>query len=211
MRGLSLLPLEAGEPPVVFARSGQKATLPVGGDTEKTGDSVALWAFGRQWAGPLTVKNGAAELQAPTVRVPVVFQLGPVRDRKVVFSELVVYPDRPVAWDKDTPVAAAGIPDWFDTWSAAVGLPLHKVNELASLDAGNWRTPDKPGLLLLGRKAAGTPGHGPAAICRFAAEHKINVLVLEADWFGVEKAAGPPVGHPVPWVRVARRPFHPSR
>ncbi len=124
-----------------------------------------------------------------TVRVPVVFRLCPSRDSKIVFSELVVYPDQPKPWDKETPLVAAGVPDWFDTWSQTVGLPLHKVEDPALLDAGNWRMPEKPGLLLLGRKAA---GGGPAAICRFAAEHKINVLVLEADWFGVEKTAGAP-------------------
>ena len=35
--------LRAEELPVVFARSGQKVTLPVGGDDGKTGGPVALW------------------------------------------------------------------------------------------------------------------------------------------------------------------------
>ena len=130
--------------------------------------------------------SGAAGFAAPKVRVPVVFRVGPLRDSKVIFSELVVYPDRPAHWDKDTQLAAAGIPDWFDTWSAAMGLPIKKVKDLASLDAGNWRMPEKPGLLILGRKAA---GNSPAVVQQIAAEHEINVLVLEADWFGA--AAGP--------------------
>lgn len=182
---LASLPLQAGETPIIFARSGQKITLPVGGDNGKTGKPVSLWAFGQRWGEPVRVKNNAAEFVAPKVRVPVVFRLGPVRDSKVVFSELVVYPDRPAHWDKDTQLLAVGIPDWFDTWSEAVGLPIKKFKDLAALDAGNWQMPDKPKLLILGRKTA---GNALAAAQGLTAEHEINVLVLEADWF--DDAAG---------------------
>jgi hypothetical protein len=172
-------PLRAAESPVVFARSGQKATLPLGGDHGKSGGPVALWAFGQRWGEPLTVKNNAAEVAAPKVRVPVVFRLSPIDDIDVVLGELVVYPDRPAHWDKDVQLVTSGVPDWFDTWCGAVGLPIEKFKELKSLDAGNWRIAEKPGLLILGRKAG---GDGPAAIARLAAEHAMNVLVLETDW-----------------------------
>ena len=45
---------------------------------------------------------------------------------------------------------------------------------------------EKPGLLILGRKAAGSDS---VVACRLAAEHKINVLVLDADWFGRNEMA----------------------
>ena len=185
---LASFPSRAGELPIVFARSGQKATLPVDGEREKAGGPLVLWAFDQRWGEALTTNSGAAELLAPKVRVPVVFRLGPLRDSKVSYSELVVYPDRPALEDHKTQWVAVGIPDWFDTWSAAVGPPLRKFKDLAALNAGNWRTPEQPGLLILGRKAA---GEGPAAICRFAVEHKINVLVLEAGWFGGEETPDP--------------------
>ena len=79
-----------------------------------------------------------------------------------------------------------GNPDWFDTWSEAVGLPVQKFKDRESLDAGNWRMREKPGLLILGTKG-GRPRSGRC--CRLAAEHKINVLVLEADWFAANETA----------------------
>jgi hypothetical protein len=175
----------AEELPIVFARSGQQATLPAG-DAGKAGGSVVLSAFGQRWGQPAAVKNGRAEFVTPKVRVPVVFGLISVPDAKVIPGELVVYPDRPIPWDKDTQLVAAGIPDWFHTWSRAVGLPVQEFKTLEPLGADNGRLLEKPALLILGRRAAGA---GPAVICRFAVEHKINVLVLEADWFGKEGPA----------------------
>ncbi len=172
------LPLEADEAPVVFARSGQKAKLPVGGGARGT---VALWAFGQRWGEPVTAKDNAAEFVAPNVRVPVAFELISGRDARIIPGELVVYPDRPIHWDKDVQLAAVGIPDWFGTWSKAVGLPVTLLQQGAAFDAGNWRQLEKPGLLILGGKAA---GKGVATVQRLAMEHKTGVLVLEADWFG---------------------------
>ena len=154
---------------------------PVGGDDGKTAGDAVLWAFGQRWGEPVTVKDGAVEFVAPKVRVPVVFQVVSVNRRRLVrdersgghsSGELVVYPDRPIAWDKDTQLVAVGTPDWFDTWSEAVGLPVKKLKDVKSLDAGNWRMLEKPGLLILGRKAAGRrPGRGPPA-CRRAHDQR---------------------------------------
>ena len=191
--------LQAEELPIVFARSGQKVTLSVGGDDGKTGGPVALWTFGQRWGEPMAVRSGAVEVVAPRVRVPVVFRLMPTDDSKVVLGELVVYPNRPVPWDKDTQLVAVETPDWFDTWSEVVGLPIKKFKGLESLNVGNWRMLEKPALLILGRKAAESKKGdrsnlceapsgpfrpiGPVPFFRLAAEHKINVLVLETDWF----------------------------
>jgi len=176
--------LQADELPVVFARSGQKVTLPIG-DDGKTVESLSLWTFGQRWGKPAAVHKGMAEFVAPAVRVPLVFRMMPTDGAKVVLkvvpTELVVYPDRPVRWDKDTQFVAMGTPDWFDTWSEAVGLPVRKLKDMKTLDAGNWRMLDKPAVLVLGGKAAGL---GSVVACRLASEHKINVLVLETDWFG---------------------------
>lgn len=175
-------PLRADDVPVVFARSGQKTTAPVG----KASEAMALWAFGQRWGDSAMATGGTAQFVAPKVRVPVVFQVSPASDSKAVCSELVVYPSRLARWDKDTQLVAAGTPDWFDSWSDAVGLPIKNFKTLASLDAGNWRTLEKPALLILGRSAA---GKNLAAVDRLAATHKVNVLVLEADWFGKEESS----------------------
>ena len=178
--------LEAAEPPVVFARSGQSVMLPVPGDHGLAGRPLALWAYGRFWTEPGTAEGGTVRLVAPKVRVPVVFRLVPVGDQKAVLGELVVYPDRLVPWEKKTRLAAADAPDWFETWSKAVGLPVEELQGPGSLDSGHWRPAEKPALLIVGRKAA---GDGPAAVCRLAARCQANVLVLEADWFGKAAAA----------------------
>jgi hypothetical protein len=171
----------ADDLPIVFSRAGQKATVPVGGDRGATVKAVALAAFGRQWGEAATVRGGAAEFLAPEVRVPVVFRLTPPDRREAVLGELVVYPDRPVSWQKDLQVASAGAPDWFDGWSEAVGLPVKRFKTFEAAEAGNWPPVGKSALLILGRK---TCGDGPLEICRLAVRRKVNVLVLEADWFG---------------------------
>jgi hypothetical protein len=172
--------LRAGEPPIVFARAGHQATLPLG-DAGKSGGTVALWAFNQRWGQPLAVTQGAVRFLAPEVRVPVVFRLASTRDARAVVGEVVVYPDRPAAWDKETQLAAVGTPAWFDAWSEAVGLPVRRFARLESLEAEHWPAADRPSLLILGRAAA---QDRLAAVCRLAAERETNVLALEADWFG---------------------------
>ncbi len=176
--------LQAEELPIVFGRSGQKLTMVVRGDDGKPVDAVVLSAFGWRWAEPIVANGGAVEIVAPSVRVPVVFRMMPKHDSKLVLSELVVYPDAPIAWDKDTQLVTAGTPTWFDSWSEVTGLPVEKLAGLESLSTDNWRMLDKPGLLVVGGSVAGSD---LATICRLAAENKINVLVLEANWFGSNK------------------------
>lgn len=177
--------IRAAEPPVVFARAGRDAAVPLGADHGPAGRPVVLWAFGRAWTEPAKADGGVLRVAAPKVRVPVVLRVVPAGDEKTTFGELVVYPDRPVAWEKKLRLAAAAAPDWFDTWSQAVGLPVERLQGPKSLDF-DARRGDKPSLVLLGRKAAGA---GPAVVCRLAAGQRVNVLVLEADWFGKAAAA----------------------
>ena len=167
--------LRADEASLAFARSGQKLTLPLRGADGRSAGPVALWAFGRRWGEPAPVKNGAVEFMAPTVRVPVVFQMAAEKDLARVLGELVVYPDRPVPWKKRTKLVAVAVPDWFDTWSEAVSLPVRKFKDPKVLDVGNWQVPEKPALLILGGKLAGK------GLC-VTGEHRINVLALETDW-----------------------------
>lgn len=175
-------PLQADEAPVVFARSGQKATLPVGGEHGKTGTPVAIWAFGQRWGEPATVKDDAVEFVAPEVRVPVVFRLSPVSDAGAVLGELVVYPDRPISWDEKILLYAADPPPWFVQWAAVTGLPVRPVVFHEDLPSES----DATSLLILGRNTAGTYMLDAAKLARNKA---VNVLVLDADWFG--DAAGP--------------------
>ena len=92
----------ADEPglPVVFARSGQAATLRLTGSTVPSGQFVALWAFGHRWGDPAVLKGNAAEVLTPAVRVPVVFHVVPVQGPQRAVGEVVAYPDRPAGWDK---------------------------------------------------------------------------------------------------------------
>lgn len=172
--------LRAAEAPMVFARSGSDVVVPLGADRGPAARAVVLWAFGRAWTEPARVEGGVVRLAAPQVRVPVVFRVVPAGDDKTALGELVVYPDRPVAWEKKLRLAAAAAPDWFDTWSQAVGLPVERLQGPKTPDLGA-RHGERPSLVVLGRKAA---GDGPAAVCRLPARHGVNVLVLEADWFG---------------------------
>ena len=181
---------QAAELPVVFARSGQKIAVSVGDDHRKALGGAVLWAYGHAWGKPVKEKDGAVEFTAPEVRVPVVFQVVSVNGEAAgrINPQLIIYPERRIdpdekslwTWDKHTQLAAVGTPVWFDTWAKAMGLPLQKLKNRKTFDAGNWRMSEEPGLLVVGREAAGI---GPATACRLVGEHKINVLVLDADWF----------------------------
>jgi hypothetical protein len=180
--------LGAAESPVVFARSGQMATLSIGGREDEANGRVVLTAYGQRCGEPIIVKHGTAEFVAPKVRAPIVFRPASLQDAaRVIPGELIVYPNRWLPWDtdkqlskyKETQFVAAGVPDWLEAWFGAVGFPIQKLSRRTSLDGSNWRTLEKPALLVLGRKAA---GRGPAEIGRLAIEHRTNVLVIEADW-----------------------------
>ena len=190
--------MHAAELPVVFARSGQKIAVSVGGDHRKTLGGAVLWAYGHVWGEPVMEKGGVVELTAPEVRVPVAFQVVSVNPAdgsyrgmseataKLIHGELVVYPERwnerkeRKDWGKHTQWVTAGTPVWFDTWAEVVGLPVKKFQEIKSLDAGHWRMLEKPGLLIVGSE---TPGNSPATVHRLSADYSINVLTLRTDWF----------------------------
>lgn len=180
--------------PVVFAHSGQKATMRVGSDA-KQASSLVLTAYGKRWGEPATVNSGAVEFVAPEVRAPIVFRPATVADGKIVSGELVVYPDHWIPWDKDpelrklkdTQFVAVGVPDWLDSWLAAVEFTVEKFSGPEMLGARHWRMLEKPGLLLVGRKAA---GGSPDDSARLAADFTTNVLVLDAEWFGDWEPAG---------------------
>jgi len=180
--------LQAAELPIAFARSGQQITLPLRGDKGKQEDgSFALWALGQRWGQPLTARNGAVELTAPKVRVPVVFRLMAANNGRRAVGELVVYPGPSAHWDKNTQLAALETPDWFNTWSAAVGLPVQQLKGPKPSDGGNWRALEKPSLLVLGEKAGASDW---AAASHLAVEYQSNVLVLERDWFRRNETTG---------------------
>ena len=181
-------PLKADEPPIVFAHSGQKLSISLEGKLRPR-DTVLLSAYGRSWGEAMTVEDGRVQLVAPSVRSPIVFRLVSAGDERAVVGELVVYPEGWFPWEKDerlpqvkkTQFVAVSAPAWFESWAEAVGLAVEGMPGAESLARRHWRTPEKPSLLILGRKAA---GDGPSEVARLAALYRSNVLVLEADWFG---------------------------
>jgi hypothetical protein len=173
------LALRANEPPVVFARSGQKVTLPVHVEGDQAERQIVISAFGQQWGESITVKDNGVTFLAPKVRVPVVFRVNLANDVHTLLGEVIVYTDRMVLWDKDTQLASVTNPDWFNTWSKAVGLPIRQFAKIESLEAEHWPDSEKPSLLILGHKSSqGSLGD----LCRLATEKEINILLLETDW-----------------------------
>lgn len=178
--------LKSDEVPVVFARSGQLATLTMADDHGLPGDRVTLSAHGQTWGNPAAVKDRTARILTPDVRVPTVFHLIPLGKTPSVLAELVAYPQGWFAWNtnkelsryKEMQFAAAGAPGWLDSWLDAVEFPIEKLSS-QTLQRGNWRLLEKPAALILGREAAGL---GPAEAARLATDHRAGVLVLEADW-----------------------------
>jgi hypothetical protein len=183
--------LQAGELPVYFTKAGLKTTISVSKIDGEIVENVALWTFGQPFGKPIEVKEGAVEITAPKVRVPVVFRLKATNDDHRDLAELIVYPDRtPVKWNKDTQLVAAAAPEWFNAWAEIVGLPIKKLDGLESLDDGNWRMREKRALLVV----RGEPlRNNLTKLGRLAADHETSVLVLAGDWFADNESVERPV------------------
>lgn len=187
--------------PVVFARAGRTAEVWLWA-VNLPSMKLALRAYGRAWADADARNEGDGKrfvvtFDVPLVRVPVVFSVTSAELEKPELAQVVVYPDRDVAWsgEKDergrpaTKVLlyAAEAPQWFSQWSAAVGLPV-KVVEAGTMppvvvEADGTRP---EAVLVVGRDAV---GRRPADWAKLAAEKKLNVLVLDADWFSEASGA----------------------
>lgn len=194
MRGLACLlvivcfaplpALRANDLPMVFARSGQKARLPVSDAGGQADQRFSLWALGRQWGEELSAKDGAIEIVAPQVRVPVAFQLVSSRQsERAAHAELLVYPDRPISWGdklKKIQFLAVGVPEWFIHWVNATRFP-GDIHQEWPLNLGEWRQPSTDALLIVGK---GVVGKHLAGVRQLAADRNTEVLVLDAEWLG---------------------------
>jgi len=177
--------LRSGETPVVFARSGQRFSLPASIGYKSHQGPLAFWAFGKPWGEPMVMEDDKVEFVAPSVRVPIVFQLKSNRD---THCELVVYPDQPFSWDQDVEFAAVMASDWFTTWAKATDMPVEFL-EIRDLHApAAWRSRKSRGLLILEnsvyRESADVAWH-------LAKKHETNVLWLGADWFAANMGMQP--------------------
>lgn len=167
--------------PIVFGRAGNKAVVecvPI----QKGVKHVVLRAFGRNWTSPVVVDKFVATVEVPSVRVPTVFSVVDPDDVDFILGELVAYPDRDVEWDKKITLYSCGAPQWFDQWAAATGLPVKGV-VVADLASAKLSPADEKGksLLILGRTAT---GKDLLDVAKVANDKKVNILVLDADWFG---------------------------
>lgn len=168
-----------------FARSGRKVAVSPMLVKQVVG-KVVLRAYGRTWTEPVAA-FGSALIDVPNVRVPTVFAITSADNPKTILGELVAYPDRDVQWDAKITLYSCRAPVWFSQWASAIGLPVQQVlaRDLAS---AKLSPSDEKGrsLLILGRSAAGR--NLPDA-AKLAKDKKVNMLVLDANWFG--DAAGP--------------------
>ena len=168
----------ADESPIVFARSGQKVLLraPIGYQRDQDGP-LELWAFDKSWGEQTVVKDGKAEFIAPSVRVPIAFQL---RLGNRISRSLVVYPDRPVPWDKDTDYVVVGASDWFASWAKAMDMPVEFSDNTYMLECVNWHPRKKRGLLILDSPSL---RESPIMALKLAVRHGTNVLWFGIDWY----------------------------
>ena len=180
-------------PPVTFARGGQevRVSLHPFGWPALTELNVVLSAFSRTWSGlaPVAVTSASAwaRMAVPKVRVPTVFSV--IDQNRRIVGELVAYPAQDVAWDEKIVLLAAGAPEgaWFRQWATAIGLPVTRLSDGAKLPDDLPRpSQDQQALLILGGSRT---GKNLSDVARLVENTRINVLVLEADWFG--DAAGP--------------------
>ena len=178
--------------PVIFSRCGQKAFIEI--SVKDPTSAVVLRAFGRTWGSPEPKRTPhdpgptGAEITVPSVRVPTVFSVTPPERPERVLADLVAYPDKDVEWDNKIALYAAGPPLWFSQWAGAIGLPVKQLalEELPSAKLAPSGK-DARSLLILDRVTAGK--QLPDAM-KLAKEKGVNVLVLDAQWFGEQAGWG---------------------
>ena len=178
-------------PPVTFARGGQEMRVwlhPFGWPHPGVSKlNVVLSAFGRTWSRPapvaVTSASAWANMAVPQVRVPTVFSVSVIDQDRNIVGELVAYPDQDVAWDEKIVLCSCGTPTWFDQWATATGLPSKTIKpaELSTAKLGQVGEDTKT-LLILSPSATGR--RDPAYMVKLANEKAVNILVLDADWFG---------------------------
>jgi hypothetical protein len=182
---------------VVLARSGRKVVLELPAAPGRAAKAAVLRAFGRVWTQPADVagsERGALkiEVNVPAVRVATVFSVTAADDASVLLGELVAYPDRNVTWDRKTVVYACAAPGWFSQWASATGLPVTVLNQGDEpADKPHVGSEDAKAVMVIGRAAAGKE---LSDALKLSQDKKLNVLVLDADWFG--QASGPAAVRP---------------
>ena len=157
---------------------------------------IVLTAFGRTWSKPADVAMNSttvwAHVAVPKVRVPTVFSIlcsSTFLDLKFkgLAGELVVYPDRDVAWDEKIVLYSCGAPAWFHQWATAVGLPVTWLKSPTALrDEVKKLGDDRQAVFIL---SGFWTGRDLAYVAHLVEASPINVLVPSARWFCMD--AGP--------------------
>jgi hypothetical protein len=165
--------------PIRFAKSGTSLTVRI---AEAGGGAVVLRALGRNWTTPIMPREGEVAIEAPEVRVPVTFSIVATEKPQTALGRIVVYPAAyRLAWEDLVPLLyETDSPAWLKEWLSVTGLPAVQVDE-----AGILKHADRPaggaGILIVGRAGAGSTSND---FIERQMRWQINVLVLEADWFG---------------------------
>jgi hypothetical protein len=171
------------EPWCNFGRAGKTMSVRVRPFKGFDSNTVVLRAFGRVWTKPLAIRTVKRKVSAnvalPAVRVPTLFGVTPPDDPRQV-GQIIVYPDTNVRWDTKRVVHAAGTPVWFDQWVLAIGLQVVYPTDAGFKD-GWGRSKDKRHVLVLGGRCAGKEFVDALAVAK---KHEMNILVLDANWFG---------------------------
>ncbi len=168
--------------PVSFGRSSATIEAAIGTGDGAAPETVVLSASGRQMSRPTVVRGGKIRVRVPLVRVPTAFVIVSADEARREVARLVAYPPKDVAWDAGATLYAAGTPRWFDQWAKAVALPVRRGDDgkLPDIPSDGRRTSGRR-LLIVGAAGAGDDAGRVLALCR---SKRINVLVLEAAWFG---------------------------
>ena len=170
---------EPGELPTRFGIPGAKLSVRM----RDAGDgAVVLRALGRNWTEPVFPKDGAVQLELPTVRVPIAFAVVAAGKAGPVLARVVVYPaDYRLKWDEKIALSVESeSPAWLKEWLAATNLPVKTVkpgDDPVSVERGAGSA----GLYIVARAGA---GKSPQQFIERHAQWQTNVLVLDAEWFG---------------------------
>jgi len=172
--------------PVTFARSGDVVVAKLAADQgQALPDKVVLAAHGRVWTTPGVVERGAARIKVPDVRVPAAFVIVSADAARQKVGQLIAYPAKHKArWDEKIALYASQSPPWFDQWAGSVHLPVRRVKADALADK-SWKPKAEKNVLILGRTGA---GKAPDHVIGVAKQCDVNIVVLEAAWFGQTKA-----------------------
>jgi len=187
----AVAPITPDQLPVIFMRGGETIRLEADFPHIDRSHRLMLRAYDQLWMPmtapammPTTTPAAAtATIEVPEVERLTVFTITVATQPFRKVGQIAAYPQQSRWTDRqeEKPVVIYGldVPIWFRQWAHATSAPLIETD--AKGLKRRVASSEMPALAVVGPKSA---GHAWSDVSQLADGADINLLVLDADWFG---------------------------